>query len=177
MTVLRLVRRLTWPLRFFCSGYWMRLWLASTEHQAKLIDRVVELTAEADHNARSVLRLQAELDELRMELKASQALAKDGYRQFREAQAKLDALGRTGAQETAAPTEGPGLTVLEPGAPSGNAGGPPNGTGEPSAGADARVNHRPAPDQIEPGTPCGDAGGPDIQVPKARLGLISGGQP
>lgn len=79
----RLARRLSWPLRLFRTGYWMRLWLASTEQQARLLDRVRDLEAEAEA--------------LRWELRAAQAFAQDGYRQFREAQAKLDKLARVDA--------------------------------------------------------------------------------
>jgi hypothetical protein len=110
----------------------MRLWLVSTEQKARLIDRVLELEAEADFNARAAIRLKAENGSLALELRAAQAFAQDGYRQFREAQAKLDAAAKS-----------------EPGAPGGNAGEPtvtrgvePSG---PAAESTAGARQRPAP--------------------------------
>jgi len=103
----RRLRWLTWPLRYFRSGYWMRLWLVSTEQQGRLLDRVRELEAEADHNARSAIRFKAESERLALELRLAQAFAGDGYEQARRARVELAAARKSG-----------------PGTPSGDAGGP-----------------------------------------------------
>lgn len=77
---------------FYGRRYWMHAYVRAATRADALAAECAELTAEADFNGRAAIRLKAEAERLAEELKLSQAFARDGYRQFREAREELDGL-------------------------------------------------------------------------------------
>jgi hypothetical protein len=96
--LIRLARWLTRPAARLGRWPWFRMWLAAAEQQAKFRKQVRELTVEADFNARSVLRLIQERDDLRMELRLARGFAEGGYNEVRKLHLALEA-ARQGSEQ------------------------------------------------------------------------------